>query len=305
MPRTARKKSYDSIYHVMVKSVGDTPLFRKDEDKDKFMNILKHYKEIFLFKVYAFCLMDTHAHFLIDANGADISKFMHGINQSYAQYYNKKYERCGHVFADRFKSIIVDNDAYLVTLSGYIHKNPKDLKNFSNNIEDYPYSSLGIYLGLKKDTYKIIDPYFVLTQFSYDIKKARELYVKFVGKCNDPKMKKVVEFENDGSEYRNERKILVRNFIPQQILEFVANYADNITPDVFHLKGIKRTKEYKAVCILLMRSLCNMGYKQICELAGNITISQVSHLCSQGFNIIKNDLRYKNIVSDFLKTINS
>ncbi|MCX7884138.1 MAG: transposase [Caloramator sp.] len=300
MPRTARKKTADSIYHIMVKSVGDTILFRKPEDKDAFLEILKHYKDIFLFKIYAFCLMDNHAHFIIDANGADISKFMHGINQRYAQYFNKKYTRCGHVFADRFKSIIINDDKYLVTLSGYIHKNPLDIKTYSDKIEEYPYSSLGIYLGLFKDKYELIDPYFVLTQFSNNINKARELYVKFVGKCNDPKMKAIVEFEGDGSEYRSERKILVRNFKADKILEFVANYAECITPDVFYIKGKKGTKEYRALCILLMRSLCNMNYKEICSLAGNITISQVSFLCSEGFNILKNNPKYKNLIRDFI-----
>ena len=60
--------------------------------------------------------MDNHAHLLIDANGADISKVMHGINFSYAMYFNKKYEREGHLFKDRFKSKIVDDDRYLKTV---------------------------------------------------------------------------------------------------------------------------------------------------------------------------------------------
>lgn len=302
MPRTARQKSFDSIYHVMIKSVGDTTLYKEDEDKDTFMEFLKRYKDIFLFKIYAFCLMDNHAHFIIDSNGADISKFMHVINQCYAQYYNKKYDRHGHVFADRFKSIIVDDDAYLVTLSGYIHKNPEDIKKFHNRIHEYPYSSLGIYLGLSKDKYNILDPYFVLAQFSYDIKRARELYIKFVGKCNDPKMKEIVEFEGDGSEYRSERKILVRDFAPQKVLEFVANYAGAITLDMFHIKGKKESKDYRALCIFLMRSLCNLSCKEICAFAGNITASQVSHLCAHGFSLFKNNEKYKNIISDFIKS---
>ncbi|MCX7885232.1 MAG: transposase [Caloramator sp.] len=305
MPRTARIKSEDSIYHIMIRSVGDTILFRNNEDKDTLLEILRHYKNIFLFKIYAYCLMDTHAHFLIDANGADVSKFMHSINQCYAQYYNKKYERRGHVFADRFKSIIVDNDAYLVTLSGYIHKNPTDIKNYKDNIENYPYSSLGIYLGLKKDTYGIVDSYFVLSQFSNDIKKARELYVRFIGKCNDKKMKAIVEFEHDGSAYRSERKILVRNLSPNAVLQFLANYCKSVTPDIFHIKGKKGAKEFRGVAILLMRSLCNISYKEICALAGNITISQASNLCSFGFNVIKSNKKYQSIIKDLINAANS
>src|SRR6056297_3648075 len=99
MPRTARIKSGDSIYHIMVKSVGGTNLFRSDMDKDMYLGIIKKYQKIFDFKVYAYCLMDTHGHFMIDSNGSDVSKFMHRINQSYAQRYNRRYKRSGHLFA--------------------------------------------------------------------------------------------------------------------------------------------------------------------------------------------------------------
>lgn len=187
---------------------------------------------------------------------------MHGINQCYAQYYNKRYKRRDHVFADRFKSIIVD-DA----------------------------------------TFQIVDSSFVLSQFSYNIKRARELYIKFAGKCNDPKMKAIVEFEHEGSEYRSERKILVRNFTPQAILEFAANYCDSVTPEIFHIKGKKGAKEFRAVCILLMRSLCSISYREICALAGNISISQACNLCSAGFNIIKRNVKYQNIIDDDDKTL--
>lgn len=65
------------------------------------------YQENYGFKVYGFCLMDNHAHFIIDVNGADISNIMHSINFKYAQVYNRKHKRHGHLFQDRFKSKIV------------------------------------------------------------------------------------------------------------------------------------------------------------------------------------------------------
>ena len=70
-----------------------------------------------MLKFTGIVLWITHSHLLVDANGADISKVMHGINFSYAMYFNKKYKRDGHLFKDRFKSKIVDNDRYLKTVS--------------------------------------------------------------------------------------------------------------------------------------------------------------------------------------------
>ncbi len=87
-------------------------------------HLVKKYKDLYNFKIYGYCLMDNHSHLMIDANGADISKVMHGINFSYAMYFNRKYERDGHLFKDRFKSKIVNNDKYLKALSLYIHNNP-------------------------------------------------------------------------------------------------------------------------------------------------------------------------------------
>ncbi|SKA97798.1 REP element-mobilizing transposase RayT, partial [Caloramator quimbayensis] len=120
MPRLARQKSYDSIFHVMVKSIVEAPLFKDDDDKVKFMDFVKKAQNQFEFKVYSYCLMDNHAHFIIDANGADISKIMHFINYKYAMYYNKRHERIGHLFHDRFKSLIVDSDRYLFALTAYV-----------------------------------------------------------------------------------------------------------------------------------------------------------------------------------------
>ena len=115
MARKARLKSGDAIYHIMCKSISEVNLFRDSEDKEKYLSLTKKYKKLYNVKIYGYCLMDNHAHLLIDANGADISKVMHGINFSYAMYFNKKYEREGHLFKDRFKSKIVDNDRYLKT----------------------------------------------------------------------------------------------------------------------------------------------------------------------------------------------
>jgi putative transposase len=299
MPRCARVKSFDSIYHVMVRSVGKISLYENDDDKNVYLNLIKKYKEIFFFKVYAFCLMDTHAHFIIDSNGADVSRFMHVINQCYAQYFNKKYKRTGHVFGDRFKSCIVNDDRYLLVLSGYIHNNPTDIKEFMNSIEFYPYSSLGVYLGIAQDPHKILDTSFILKQLSNNIKTARIIYNKFVGTCVDIDLKNDMEFENELSEYRSERRILLRNYTFEQITSFISKYTTDSDSSI-HLKFIQKTKDFKSICIVLMRSLCNLSYKEICAQAGNITISHASKLSSEGFKILNNNPKYKLIVKELI-----
>lgn len=252
-----------------------------------------------MFKVYGYCLMDTHGHLMIDANGADISKFMHVINQCYAQYYNKRYKRRGHLFQDRFKSKIVEDDVYLLTLSGYIHNNPRAIKGYKDCVEIYPYSSLGIYLGIHEDKYKIVDPEFTLQFFSRNDIKSKELYLKFVYACENEDVKKEIEFKNERGQYRSERKILVRNFNPEDIIRFVSKHV-SIDFNEIYIKNRKST-EFKGVCIFLMRTFCNYTHKQICEAVGNITEGSISRLCSVGYRCVKEDERYKNIIELLLR----
>ena len=135
MPRTARIKTVGGMYHIMVRGCSETPLFKNDGDKDAYLKIIKKYQNMYHFKVYAYCLMTTHAHFIIDAIGSDISHIMHSINLSYAIFFNRQYNRHGHVFQDRFKSKLITSDKHLLTLSAYIHSNPKDIIKYKEKIE--------------------------------------------------------------------------------------------------------------------------------------------------------------------------
>ncbi|MDF2675637.1 MAG: transposase IS200-family protein [Clostridiales bacterium] len=172
MPRMARQKIEGAIYHIMARSISEVELFKTDEDKKKYMFLIKEYQKVYKFKVYAYSLMNNHIHLIVDSNGADISKIMHCINFKYARYFNTLHKRHGHLFQDRFKSKIVGDDRYLIALSAYIHNNPSDIRGYENNPEDYYYSSLGVYLGLRKDESDIIDEEFILNLFGKDIIKS-------------------------------------------------------------------------------------------------------------------------------------
>ena len=300
MCRPIRIKKDDFIYHVMMRSISDIPLFRNDKDRDRYLFYVKKYQKKFGFKVYAYCLMATHAHLLIDANGADISKFMHGINQSYAQYFNRKYNRHGHVFQDRFKSKVVHDADYLFTVSAYIHNNPTGIEGYEKCPEDYKYSTLSIYLGLDDDEYNLVDEEFVMSFFNKNVKKAREKYYKFVMKCDDEYMKLQHDFKDEKGEYRSERKILIRNFKADEVMEFIEKYT-NVDEDMLRWKYKRKAKESRALCVFLIRYYCNFTYKEICGIIGRITLSRIAELSNIGLELIENNNRYKNIKEDFLK----
>ncbi|KYH31774.1 transposase IS200 like protein [Clostridium tepidiprofundi DSM 19306] len=299
MPRKTRFKIVNGIYHIMLRSLSDFLLFRNDKDKKVFLNIIKKYQIKYNFKVYAYCIMSNHVHLLIDSNGADISQFMHSINQSYAQYYNKTYGRRGHVFQDRFKSKIVDTNSYLFVLSAYIHRNPKDIKKYKNHIEDYKYSSLGVYLGLREDSFGILDEDYVMQMFDKDVEKARKAYLFLVYNCNDKTLKKSSEFKNEKTEYKSERHVIDRNFDHEEILDFVSKYT-GVPKWQIILKSNRHITKVKALYILMLKCLCNYRDKDICKLIGNITQSRISALCAIGIEIVLHDVKYKNIIYDFI-----
>lgn len=300
MPRTARVKDSEGIYHIMVRSISEVSLFRDSEDKNKYLFLIKKYQQIFRFKVYAYCLMSNHGHIEIDCCGADISKIMKSINQCYCSYFNKKYNRHGHLFQDRFKSKLICDDKYLISLSAYIHNNPKSMKRYKNNVKSYRYSSLGIYLGINNDNFDILDVNYILQYFGNVTSKARESYLAFINRLSDDDEATNIEFIIAHSESRNERKIIIRNFTTNDIVNYISKYTN--TPFNLHIKFNHKNTELKSLCVLIMRSLCNFTFKQICTIMGNISASEVCRLCENAFTLVTTNSKYTNLIDNLIAT---
>ena len=304
MPRKPRVKTGEAIFHIMCKSISEVNLFKDAEDKNKYLFLVKKYKELYKFKLYGYCLMDNHSHLVIDANGADISKVMHGINFSYAMYFNRKYKRDGHLFKDRFKSKIVNNERYLKTVSLYVHNNPTDVGSYKNSPEKYAFSSLGIFLGKKRDPFKLVDYGFVMSLFGNNLKSARNNYYNLIFRCNEEKLREEIEFEDEKTEYISEREILERKFKFEDIVEFF-KIRMNIPTEVLQMKYNRNFVEAKALVVVLLKSLCNFKSRDICSMLGNITQARVSKLTTIGIELIRTREEHANIVEDFIKCYTS
>jgi Transposase and inactivated derivatives len=296
MPRCARNKISSGIYHIMIKSISEVLLFKNHEDKEKYLKIVKKQQDIFKFKVYSYCLMSNHGHFLIDCNGADISNFMHVINQSYAIYFNKKYTRIGHLFNDRFKSVLIKDNLQLLLTSAYIHNNAKDIDGYKQKVENYKYSSLGFYLGLAKDNFQLVEKDFILQQLGENAERSVRNYFAFVKSRTQTEIPDNIEFKCEKSEYRSERKILVRDYSPEDIIPLISKYTG-----VYFCLNIKynhSNHNFKCLCVVIMRSLCNFSYKEICSVLGNINSSNLWYMCNKGLNLINE--KYCNIIHDLV-----
>jgi REP element-mobilizing transposase RayT len=140
MPRKAREKSKIQIYHVMFRGINGQIIFEDNEDYNKYIQIIRDYKDICEYEIYAFCCMNNHIHMLIKEGREELGIVFRRLGAKYVYWYNKKYKRTGHLFQDRYKSEPVNDEKYLLTVLRYIHANPIKA-GIVNNISKYTWSS--------------------------------------------------------------------------------------------------------------------------------------------------------------------
>ncbi|HHX62773.1 MAG TPA: transposase [Epulopiscium sp.] len=295
MPRMGRIKNEDFKLHVMVRSIKELDLFKENEDKVKYLSILRKFQLKHGFKVYAYCLMSNHGHLIIDCAGADISKSMHAINLSYARYYNHKYNRYGHLFQDRFKSKVINTHRYLINLSAYIHNNPKDIPQYKDNIELYPFSSFKEYLN-KTDTFGILSKSLLSQIVGFDCKEKEAAYITLVRESNDAETLDETEFTNDQTEYINHKDIITKYKSPQEVINHVARTLTQNPLDIY-VKYRRSCAKIRALSCVFMVTFCNMNQKEICETIGNISPSGISYLTSKGLGIL---LENRKLIDNFI-----
>lgn len=125
MPRQARQKCETGYFHLIVRGIGRQALFESREDYLFFLSILERFSRQTAVVVCAYCLMENHVHLLIRDSQDQKALMMKKIGVSYAQYYNRKYDRQGHLFQDRYLSEAVADERYLLTVFRYILNNPQ------------------------------------------------------------------------------------------------------------------------------------------------------------------------------------
>ena len=147
MTRKRRKLLNGKICHHIVQGINKEYIFKEDEDKKKYLDLLRKYYMEYEIDIICYCIMDNHAHLILySSNIENISDFMRKVNSIYAMYYNKKYNRVGYVFRNRFKSILILTRKQLCIWIKYIHMNPVKA-NIVKNENEYKYSSYNDYLN--------------------------------------------------------------------------------------------------------------------------------------------------------------
>ncbi len=167
-------------FHILDRGNNRQVVFQEKEDFAYFLQLLERYKEELEFKLYHFCLMPNHIHFLLEpTTEGSLPKIMMRLTLAYSFYFNKKYNGVGHVWQGRYKSSLVDKDNYFLWCALYIELNPKRARMVTRP-QDWPWSSYSFYtLGsANQQIEKIldVDPYY--SELGKSLKEQKIKYQK-------------------------------------------------------------------------------------------------------------------------------
>ena len=145
MPRTSRTRSESGFYHVILRGNGKQLLFESDEDRARFLTLLRVKTRAGGISVIAWCLMSNHIHLLLDDPQGNLSHAMHALATAYARHFNDASSHVGVVFQGRFTSVPIADERQLLRAVRYIHDNPE--KAGIAPAREYRWSSYGEYLS--------------------------------------------------------------------------------------------------------------------------------------------------------------
>jgi putative transposase len=185
MPRKARIDAPGALHHIITRGIEKRDIFKDDRDR---YNLIERLGKILTetnTRCYAWALLPNHFHLLLRTGGASISTVMRRLLTGHAVYFNRRHQRSGYLFQNRYKSILCQEDTYFLELVRYIHLNPlrakcvEDLKA----LEAYPFSGHAVVMGNQRQPWQDISA--VLSLFGKQADPARHGYRAFVTKGVD------------------------------------------------------------------------------------------------------------------------
>ncbi len=198
MSRPLRIEYPGAVYHVMNRGLNQNLTFLSNKDYEAFLTTLEEASRFFSVKFYSYCLMPNHYHILVCTPLGNISRFMRHLNGVYTQRFNQEHHRDGPLFRGRYKSILVQEDSYLIQVVRYIHKNPIKA-NMVERTSQFKWSSHKSYIDIQASATGL-DKDFVLGYFSKNRKKSIDLYKRFMAeKGENDELEKFYSSKKSGS----------------------------------------------------------------------------------------------------------
>ncbi len=190
LPRTVREKSVSNVYHIIFRGNDKQDIFYDDQDRLYFLEKIIETKEKFNYEVYAYCLMDNHIHLIIKVKDNILSKAMQSLEVRYVAYFNKRIQRCGHLFENRFYSKRIEFLSYFLNVCRYVHRNPE--KANMEKTDNYKWSSFNSYISQINNYKAIVNTKVLLHYFDNNIEKLKKFTLEYDDKDD---LYQLAEFE--------------------------------------------------------------------------------------------------------------
>jgi len=196
MPRQPRLDGPGLLQHVMARGIDRSRIFRDRQDYEDFLSRLDTILTIARIRCYAWALLPSHFHLLLRSGNVPLSGLMRSLMTGYAVSFNRRHKRNGHLFQNRYKSIICEEEPYLLELVRYIHLNPLRARIVKGlrNLDDYPWTGHSALMGRRENGWQ--ETVEVLGRFGARKGRAREKYRGFMEEAMD--RGEALDFEGGG-----------------------------------------------------------------------------------------------------------
>lgn len=177
MARKPRIEFSGAFYHVIARGNRRAAIFHSEVDYHAYLDRLERYRQRDGVTLHAYVLMSNHVHLLLEIGDQPLSRTMQTLQFTYSQYYNRRYDKSGHVFQGRYQAILCDRESYLLELVRYLHLNPARIRK-PVSPWTYRWSSHAAYVGRSSPVQMSTEP--VLRSFHRQIGLARQAYRRFM-----------------------------------------------------------------------------------------------------------------------------
>ena len=268
----------NNFYHVTQRAPGKEQLFLEENDYLYFLYLLKNTSNDFGLEIYSFVLMPNHLHLLLYLTQRNLDKAMKKLFQRYATYFNRKYQRKGHVFCGVYRCALCREEIYLLAISLYIHLNPLKAR-LCKDLCDYKWSSIQLYLDPSKTSFVKND--FILNILHCDRKKAIAEYKRLLEECARIKYTPLLENLRGLEKIFKKVSVQASSFLIKK--KEKANKKDFLEEKIRQFKDKRRIvkPEEKQALIYVIEQLKSRGFR-VKEISGILGISRhkIYRLCN-------------------------
>ena len=319
--RQLRIEYEGALYHITDRGVEQRKIFLDRRDYERFLDYLVRAIECYKLLVHAFCLIPNHYHLECQTLCANLSRAMHWLNTNYAMYFNRRYQRSGHLFQGRYKALLVQKERHLQALTGYIHLNPVRARLVSSP-EKYEWSSLQDYLSMEKP-HRWLETEWTLSQFGKTMKQARRAYQEYIEDGMRRELKNPTK-EAEGGLILGDKEFVdsvTTRFLGDRTLDRERSHLKSppslvtirevieATCEAFGVnsEGVRRKGSHgnipRDVALYLSRRHCGLKNAEVGEEFEGMVRSNVSNICRKIESALREDQSLREMLSRVEKSI--